>query len=106
MSGYASDLRVKDRTQQFPSKEAFMRSPYIALGLAFFLFACESPTGPGISPSVDAGHESPVTPDTSPEDCLKRLGPAALATGQNGLDDSGVSPCTTEEPGGKPKPIL
>ena len=107
MSLSAPGLRVKDTSPHFPSKESIMRSPYVALGLVTFLLACESPTGPGpqINPNVDRGRSPPLTPDTSPDGCLKNSPRAALATGQTGSDATRIPSCPTEEPGKEGGPI-
>jgi hypothetical protein len=73
-----------------------MRYPYVALGLVFFLFACEAPTSPRITPSVDEGGGSRETnPTEDPFDCLKRRAPAPSANAQSGFEATQI-PCSTD----------
>ncbi len=104
MSYSVPGLRVKDRSQHFPSKESFMRSPSVALGLVFFLFACESPTAPRENPDVDAGRIPPVTLGGGADECLKKRAPEKLAYAQS-VEPGGLPSCTTDEPAKDGKPI-
>jgi hypothetical protein len=73
-----------------------MRNPYVPLGLVFFLFACEAPTGPRINPNVDEARGSPVNPTGNPAGCLKKRAPAPSATAQSGFGATRIPSCTTE----------
>jgi hypothetical protein len=99
MSHSVWSLRVKDTSQHFSSKETFMRYPYMALGLVFFLFACEAPTSPRIIPPLDpnvdeGGTPREVNPNEDPIACLKRA-PAPSANAQSEFEATGI-PCSTE----------
>jgi hypothetical protein len=73
-----------------------MRYLYFALGLVFFLSACEAPTSPRINPSVDEGRD-PYTPSAEdPVACVKKGQPTSTAAAQSGFAAIRIPGCDTE----------